>query len=233
MTPSSPDTTRARGPARPAAARKPAPAGPEQRRGAVRRSAGVAAVLAGLCWLVKSMAVLAAGTQPGLVFELAPALQTLAVAGLAFAFPAGAVRRTVALLALLAGMATAGLAVLMPGHVAVNVAILAATLLVLAALFLVGGAVHKQKVLGRWSRLPRRLAFWTVPLVLAGGLLSMVNERLLEVPLLLLGLGWLWLGGLLLAPRLRPPKEKDHDGPARRPPRPPRSTSGGRQGQSR
>lgn len=226
MTPSSPDTTRARGPARPAGARTPEDAPREPRRLAARRLAGLAAVLAGLCWLVKSVAVLAGASQPVFVFEFAPAFQSLAVAALALAFPAGAICRTVAVLALLAGMATAGLAVLMPEHVAVNVAILAATLLVLAALFLVGGVVRRQQVLGRWSRLPRRLAFWTVPLVLAGGLLSALNERLLEVPLLVLGLGWLWLGGLLSAPRVRPRKAR----PTRRPRQ---NTNGARQGRPR
>jgi spore maturation protein SpmA len=34
--------------------------------------------------------------------------------------------------------------------------------------------------------------------LVVGGMLSAINERLLEVSILTLGLMWLWLGGILL-----------------------------------
>ena len=37
-----------------------------------------------------------------------------------------------------------------------------------------------------------------LPALVVGGLLSAINERLLEVSILTLGLMWLWLGGILL-----------------------------------
>ena len=43
----------------------------------------------------------------------------------------------------------------------------------------------------------------TVPALLVAGALSLLDERLLEVPLLLLAGMWIWLGGLMLRPANR------------------------------
>ena len=57
-------------------------------------------------------------------------------------------------------------------------------------------------VLGRSSSVPHKIAWWIgvsiLPALVVGGLLSAINERLLEVSILTLGLMWLWLGGILL-----------------------------------
>ena len=48
----------------------------------------------------------------------------------------------------------------------------------------------------------QRLAWWigvaTLPLNLLGGLLATVDEKLLELPLAILALSWIWLGVLSL-----------------------------------
>ena len=54
----------------------------------------------------------------------------------------------------------------------------------------------------RASSVPHTFAWWIgvsiLPALVVGGLLSAINERLLEVSILTLGLMWLWLGGILL-----------------------------------
>ena len=54
----------------------------------------------------------------------------------------------------------------------------------------------------RSSSVPHTFAWWIgvsiLPAFVVGGLLSAINERLLEVSILTLGLMWLWLGGILL-----------------------------------
>ena len=64
-----------------------------------------------------------------------------------------------------------------------------------AALLLLGMAVRQTRVIaGRWQILPLALAVSAVPLMVIGGALESVSERLLEVPLLLLGIAWIGLG---------------------------------------
>jgi hypothetical protein len=57
-------------------------------------------------------------------------------------------------------------------------------------------------LLDRRRRPTDRLAWWIgavlLPAVLLGGVLTVVNERLLELPLAFIAALWIWLGGLLL-----------------------------------
>jgi hypothetical protein len=57
-------------------------------------------------------------------------------------------------------------------------------------------------LLDRRRRPTDRLAWWIgavlLPAVLLGGVLTVVNERLLEFPLAFIAALWIWLGGLLL-----------------------------------
>ena len=67
-----------------------------------------------------------------------------------------------------------------------------------AALLLLGLAVRRAGALpGRGHSLPLALAAFTLPLLVVGGALEAVNERLLEVPILVLGLAWIGLGLVL------------------------------------
>ncbi len=79
-------------------------------------------------------------------------------------------------------------------------AIAASSLALIAGLLLLGR---------RASSLPHTFAWWigggTLPALVIGGLLAVINERLLEVSILTVGLMWLWLGGILLTGRKRAP----------------------------
>ena len=51
---------------------------------------------------------------------------------------------------------------------------------------------------GTAGKLALAIGLATIPAVLLGGLLAMINERLLEVPILLLACMWGWLGSVML-----------------------------------
>ncbi len=68
-------------------------------------------------------------------------------------------------------------------------------LCVLAALTLLGLAARQRTDLASATRtLPLLLGLLTFPLLAVGGAFEVVNERLLEVPLVVLGAAWMWLG---------------------------------------
>lgn len=181
----------------------------------MRRLGGVAAVLGGLAWAVKAGSVLAGGAQPRYLAEFAPAAHGLALVAMAWALRCGPVARAVALAAFGTGAMAAWTYAATPEHWLYNLAMFAATVLVVVALVLVGRTVGRRAALGRWSRLPGRIGLSTLPLILAGGLLSSVDERLLELPVLLLGLAWLWLGIVLLLGEVRQGKGQEGDAPDR------------------
>lgn len=153
------------------------------------RLGAAAALLGGLAWVVKGATILAGGDQPPLLFEAAPGLFGVALMSVAYsALPEGR-RRTVAM-GLGAVSVLAGLAALLSdlvGEVA-GAAIAVSSLALLTGLLVTGRR-------GRW---PAPLAWWIgltmVPAVVVGGMLSELDERLLEIPLVCLGLAWMWVG---------------------------------------
>jgi hypothetical protein len=82
--------------------------------------------------------------------------------------------------------------------------IFASFLALLAALILLGLAARRATTLRRSLQLvPLAMGVFMFPLLVAGGALESISERLLEVPLVLLGLTWMWLGYLLWFPASR------------------------------
>jgi hypothetical protein len=66
-------------------------------------------------------------------------------------------------------------------------------------LVLLGSATLQARVfLPPWSALPLAMGLGGPLLILAGGGLAMISERLLEIPIVLVGLSWMLLGYLLL-----------------------------------
>jgi len=157
--------------------------------------AGVVAAIGGLAWAVKAAAILATGDQPPLVFEAAPLFFGVALTALALTSDLrGGRRKTAIALGLLA--VTAGVVAGVTEAVGQvwGPAIAASSLALIAGLLLLGR---------RASSASHRFAWWIgvsiLPALVVGGLLSAINERLLEVSILTLGLMWLWLGGILLS----------------------------------
>ncbi len=152
--------------------------------------AGAAALLGGVAWTVKGIAILASGAQPPLLFEVAPALFGTALALLATDLE----RRRAPVGALGAAAAVAGLVALATEIVG---EVWGPAILISSVALLVG-----QLLIPPRGSLCHRLAFTigavTLPALALGGLLAERDERLLEVPLVALALMWVWLGIALL-----------------------------------
>jgi hypothetical protein len=172
--------------------------------GRAATAGGLAAIAAGVSWVVKGGTILATGIQLPLLFESAPVLMALAVLALSQELPHSR-HRTVCRGA--AGMALVfalpvpiGQLTMLP-DVVTGIAIAAAILLTLLALG-IGGINLRQQ---RGALLPLVLAVATIPALLVGGLLAMVaGERALEIPIVVLGLAWAALGLALLRRQYQP-----------------------------
>jgi hypothetical protein len=163
------------------------------------RLGGVAALLGGVAWTVKGVVILVGGDQPPLLFEGAPLLFGIGLAGVASpALPPG--RRRTSLLGLAAVSALAGLVAL----VSEVVGEVAGAALAIASLTLLMGLL----LLPRHGRWPAPLAWWIgvamLPALVVGGILSELDERLLEIPLICLALAWIVVGWAALRPEAFP-----------------------------
>ncbi len=66
---------------------------------------------------------------------------------------------------------------------------------ILASLVLLGIAVRRVGALpGRWRSFPLSMGVAVLPLMMIGAILETLDERLLELPLVVLGLAWVMLG---------------------------------------
>jgi undecaprenyl pyrophosphate phosphatase UppP len=160
------------------------------------RLGGVAALLGGLAWSVKGFVILAGGDQPPLLFEVAPALFGIALLSIAHsAMPKGR-RRTAAM-----GFAVVSIGADFVAVVTEVVGEVAGAAIAASSLALVIGLV----TLDRRQPSPTPLAWWIgvamLPAVFVGGMLSEIDERLLEVPLVCLGVAWMFVGWAVLEPR--------------------------------
>lgn len=160
-------------------------------------------MVAGLCWTVKAVAILATGDQPALLFELAPLFMAIAVLVLGQQLPRGK-RRTIcvgtATVALLAGVAVLAERVVPLPTVAYGIAMAGANLLILVGLVTAGLSLGRRLE----ARLPLVLGLVTVPALLVGGLAAeLMGERALELPLVALGAAWMVLGVQLSRGRYR------------------------------
>lgn len=129
-----------------------------------------------------------------MLFEAAPLFFGVALTALALTSDLRGGRRTTAIaLGLLTVTAGAVAGVTEAVGQVWGPAIASSSLALIAGLLLLGR---------RASSVPHTFAWWIgvsiFPALVVGGLLSAINERLLEVSILTLGLMWLWLGGILL-----------------------------------
>lgn len=166
-------------------------------RRSVVRLGGVAALVGGLAWSVKGTVILVGGDQPPLLLEVAPMLFGVALLSIAYSTSPPSRRRAVTLV-LAAVSAIAGFVALaseLVGEVA-GIALAISSIALLIGLLL----------LPRRGPRPAPFAWWigatTVPALLVGGILSELDERLLEVPLTCLGVAWIVLGLIALSDRV-------------------------------
>ena len=168
------------------------------------RLGGVAAIVGGLLWIIKGGAILLSGDQPRYVFEVAPLCFAAGLLGLhgGLAGRGGLPGRLGGALAYVAmALSVVGLVSLIQrGDAPTSEAdfdpvVLAGFLATLGSLLLLGVAVRRAGLLPRpWDLLPLALGALTFPLLAIAGAFGVVNERLLEVPVVIVGAAWVALG---------------------------------------
>ena len=159
---------------------------------ALIRIGGLAAVVGGLMWLVKGRSILITGQQPPVVFEAALPLFALGLLGLHARLEGhGGSLGKAGVLVAYAALTAAALVLLAPLPPLYAVAGFGPFL----GLVLVGAAILQAGVFRPpWSALPLAMGLGGPLLILAGGGLALMNERLLEIPIVLVGLAWMLLG---------------------------------------
>jgi len=162
---------------------------------------GLALLIGALLIGIKSVAILATGDQPPLLFEISPFFFALGVLGLAPALDLpNPRRRVVPALGLIALLAAATAAITELTDEVFGPALAVATLAAIAGALLsgwhAGGDPTKRALV--------LIAIAVVPAILIGGILAEVNERLLEIGLLGYALAWAYAGHKLVA-RPAPP----------------------------
>ena len=176
---------------------------------AMIRWSGWAAVVGGAMWAAKGIAILVTGDQPPLLFELPLLLFPLGLLGLHARLDGhdGRLRsagRVVAVVALVAGAVAAGVFVFDPdaSGVVPGIAIAGSALGTIVGLVLLGVVARRAGIFPPpWHRLPFVMGLATpVLLSVVGGMLSEIDERLLEVPLVLVAAAWIRLGLLIVDP---------------------------------
>jgi hypothetical protein len=163
---------------------------------ALIRLGGVTAMAGGLMWVVKGGAILLTGQQPPVVFEAAMPLFAVGLLGLHARLDGrgGALGKAGVLVAY-AALASAAIALMAPLAPFLAVAGFGP----FVGLVLLGSATLEARVfLPPWSALPLAMGLGGPLLILAGGGLAVISERLLEIPIVLVGLSWMLLGYLLL-----------------------------------
>lgn len=175
--------------------------------------------MGGSLWLVKGGAVLLTGVQPPYLFEAAPFFLGIGLWGLYLRLDIGErgrLARAGAVLALAAAVsalvqlwAELFAAELVPREDTVTIV---TPFVGLAGLGILGSAGLLGIVVWRGGALPKPWLPLSIPLtflastiliILVEGLVgeSAASDRLLEVPVVVLGVAWMWLGAMLLRSR--------------------------------
>jgi hypothetical protein len=152
-------------------------------------------------WATKGLAILFTGRQPPVLFEVAIVLFPVGLIGLRSALRGRGGRRaevggTLTYVALVLAAATAVAVALSSPSAVVGAGIAGTVLCIVWGLIFLGAAargVEELSALLRW--LPLALGVATVPLAtVVAGVLEAIHERLLEVPIVVVGLGWAAVG---------------------------------------
>ena len=170
------------------------------------RWCGWAAMLGGAMWAAKGLAILITGDQPPLLFEVPLLLFPIGLIGLYHRLlQSGAQPGRASKILVYAALGAAllvlpiGLLLSDPPEVVLGVPIATAALATVAGLVLLGRTARRTNALrSPWHNLPLAMGVAT-PLLMTvvGGVLEAINERLLEVPLVVLAAGWIGLGAAI------------------------------------
>ena len=165
-------------------------------------------------WATKGIAILLTGNQPPVLFELPLFLFPVGLLGLRRRLDGqgdrwrefGAVSTWIALAGAVATGITLGVGRDDAPDVVVGVGIALTALATVVGLVLLGMAAKRAHLFpGRWRSFALVLGLCIVPgLMVVGGTLESLHERLLEVPLVAIAFGWIALGGLITLPTGRP-----------------------------
>lgn len=166
------------------------------------RLAGFAAALGGVLVAVKGGAILVTGDQPEYIFEVAPLFFALGLVGLHARLQGrgrgpGRIGGALAWSGLALGLVSAivYLATRDDEVFPLSVTIPLTGLSIFASLALLGVAVRRVGALpGRLRSLPLWMGVAIVPVMVIGGILETLGERLLELPIVVLGGAWVVLG---------------------------------------
>ena len=164
---------------------------------ALGRLGGLAAIVGGLMWVVKGGSILLTGQQPPVVFEAALPLFAVGLLGLHARLDGrGGTLGKAGVLVAYAALAAAAIALVAPLPPFYAVAGFGPFL----GLMLLGGATLQAGVFPPpWSALPLAMGLGAPLLILAGGGLALISERLLEIPIVLVGLARMLLGYSVVA----------------------------------
>ncbi len=185
-----------------------APRALSQRSPVLRRCAAAAAAVGGTAWAFKAGLTLATGDEPPAAFAIGFALFPFALLGLwstvrrrplRAARIGGALAGAAAVSVVLATIVRAvGGAAVEGGEDELTVLtpfVAVAAFATFAALLALGSAVRRTSALpAGYASLPWAMGLATILLLLLGGALEAVSERLLELPIALLAVGWVALG---------------------------------------
>ena len=178
---------------------------------------GISALIGATLYAYKSVAILATGDQPEHVFEIAPFFLGLATITLLYAL-IDELQRPRWLLLILGWLAVSASAVAAISHFAGkeddfgDLGYLVNFLSTVILFFLISGDIRQKHLLPRWSFTPRLLAWVMVLLIPVGAVLEGINERLLEVSLLVFAGVWMMIGLASLSPRTG--RSGSHESPA-------------------
>jgi hypothetical protein len=153
-------------------------------------------MVGGLLWVVKGGSILITGQQPPVVFEAALPLFAVGLLGLHARLDGrGGPLGKVGVLVAYAALAAAATALITPLAPFIVVAGFGPFL----GFVLLGSATLRSRVFRPpWSALPLAMGVGGPLLILAGGGLALISERLLEIPLMLVGIAWMLLGYSIL-----------------------------------
>lgn len=164
-------------------------------------------MLGGSAWVLKAGVIIFTGDQPPVAFEVGLVLFPFALLGLRSTLgPAGKSARVGGVVAAIAAVcAVLTLLVRALGGEGVEPSENEVTLLTpfitgagvgtVVALIALGTAMRRARTLAPgYASLPLAMGLGIVPLLIVGAALEAVSERLIELPIALLGLGWIGLG---------------------------------------